>query len=83
MLHRFWFNFVPVSSPSILNLGCGITAYGLNDARLILNDMVFSVYGVREVVDVIKDVDISTLEENHVRENMGVPVVRGVWFPLI
>jgi len=81
MLRRYWFNLASSESPSILNIGCGITAYDEADARRILEEKVFSVYGAREVLSTIEDVDISTLEENHVRPNMGLPVIRGVWFP--
>jgi hypothetical protein len=52
------------------------------DARSLL-DEVFSIHGGRRVARVVQNVDISTLEENHVRPNMGNPVVRGVWFPLL
>lgn len=83
MLHRYWFRFSPSDCESILDMGCGITAYNQEDATGILHKEVFSVYGVREIIEVILDVDIRTLEGNHVRNNMGVPVWRGVWFPLI
>jgi hypothetical protein len=41
------------------------------------------VYEVRKIAKVVEDVDTRTLEEGHVRPNIGVPVVRGVWFPKI
>lgn len=81
MLNRYWFKFAEGGNPAFLDLGCGITAYDEVDAREILRDEVFSLYGSRDVVEVIADVDIQTLEANHVRPNMGVPVWRGVWFP--
>lgn len=83
MLHRYWFKFTHSTSPSILNLGCGITAYDEEDAKRLLQDKVFSVYGSRQIIDTIKDIDVSTLDENHVRSNMGSPANRGVWFPLM
>lgn len=81
MLHRYWFIFVEGDGPSILDGGCGISAYNEEDARNILQDEVFSVYGARGITEVIEDIDIQALEENHVRPNMGVPVWRGVWYP--
>jgi len=83
MLHRYWIKLTRSSSPSILNLGCGITAYNEEDARGILQEQVFPVYGSREIIDIVENIDISTLDERHVRLNMGSPVTRGVWFPLL
>lgn len=81
MLHRYWFTFAQSPSPSVLNIGCGVTAYDERDARDMLNKKVFPLYGVREISGVVQDVDISTLDEGHVRPNMGIPSNRGVWFP--
>ncbi len=83
MLKRYWFNFVPSTSSSVLNIGCGITAYTEDDARNILEQMVFSFYSRREVLEVIIDVDINTLDGNHVRPNMSSPLIRGIWFPVM
>lgn len=83
MLHRFWFCLAQSTTPSILNLGCGITAYDEADARDILQERVFSIYGTREILSMMKDVDVSTLDEDHIRPNMGTPAARGVWFPLL
>jgi hypothetical protein len=83
MLHGYWFSFRQTIDPSALNLGCGITAYDEEDARAFLRDKVFPVYGSREILEVTVDVDISTLEKDHVRSNMGLPTVRGVWFPIL
>jgi hypothetical protein len=81
MLTRYWFRFRPIKTPSVLNLGCGITAYDLDDAKRFLETEVFPIFGKREIEDVIENVDISQLEHKHVRPNMGSPVARGVWFP--
>jgi hypothetical protein len=82
MLTRFWFKFRVTSPPTGWGLGVGITAYDLADARRMLREQVVPIYG--EPVDepeVIEHIDIRTLEEKHVRPNIGNPVVRGVWFP--
>ena len=81
MLTRFWFTFRQPAEPSFLNLGCGITAYDLTDAQKFLREQVFPIFGERVVDQVIEDIDVSTLEQNHVRPNLGNPAVRGVWFP--
>ena len=83
MLIRFWFTFEKLAERSVLDMGCGITAYDLSDARSFLQEQVFPAYGLRTVTHVKEDVDVRTLEANHVRPNMGNPAVRGVWFPLI
>lgn len=85
-LTRYWFTFQAKEDPndlSILNAGCGITAYDLDDAKHFLVEVVFPVYGRREIASVQEDVDVSQLDSNHIRPNMGIPSNRGVWFPLI
>jgi hypothetical protein len=63
-------------------LGCGITAYDLNDALSILNTKVFNGYTKPKVKNIKEDVDIRSLDQNHVIPNMGIVTDRGVWFPL-
>ena len=79
-LRRFWFSFEGLPSFSVLNVGCGVTAYTYDDALHLLKDRVFA--QSLPACSVIEDIDISTLDENHVRPNMGVVTQRGVWFPL-
>lgn len=81
MLRRYWFRLSSNGEPSVLNLGCGITAYDMDDARGFLFREVFSVYGARDVLEVITDIDVSTLDQGHVIPNMAAPSNRGVWFP--
>lgn len=83
MLHRYWLKFARSSKPSILNIGCGITAHDLEDAKHIFESDVVPVYGIREIHEIVEDIDVSTLDEAHVRPNMGIPSNRGVWFPLL
>lgn len=81
MLHRYWFQFQKSDVPSILNTGCGVTAFNEDDAMKLIQEKVFPYYGPREVKEIVVDVDISTLDEGHVIPNMFSPFVRGVWFP--
>jgi hypothetical protein len=83
LLKRFWFKFAKSERPTALNIGCGITAYDLPDAEGILREKVFPSYGEQAIQEVVENVDIATLEEKHVRPNMGNPAARGVWFPLL
>jgi hypothetical protein len=67
--------------PSIINRGCGVTAYDRADALNILQATVFAETSMPEIVEVIEDVDVRTLDQGHVIPKMGVVVERGVWFP--
>lgn len=80
-LTRFWFNFEQTRSFSPVNLGCGITAYDYDDAITLLHKRVFTNETVPTITACIQDVDVSTLDPNHVLPNIGSVVVRGVWFP--
>ncbi|MFC4762435.1 hypothetical protein [Dyella koreensis] len=81
MLHRYWFRLSSTSTPSVLNIGCGITAYDVDDAKSLLREKIFSVFGARDILEVIADVDVNTLDQGHVIPNMSTPSNRGVWFP--
>jgi hypothetical protein len=81
-LRRFWFKFETFERPTSLNLGCGVTAYGIDDAKALILADVFDGEYIPRILEITEDVDVRTLEENHVRPNMGNVVIRGVWFPL-
>jgi len=80
-LRRFWFEFDQPPAYSPLGIGCGVTAYALDDAMALLRLRVFS-NGEFQVRRVVEDVDVRTLEQGHVLPNMGLVIDRGVWFPL-
>jgi hypothetical protein len=83
MLKRFWFIFdVPQTSP-IVGMGCGVTAHDVSDAEKLIREQVFPLSGAQPIERVIPDIDIQTLEEKHLRMNIGNPAVRGVWFPFM
>jgi hypothetical protein len=63
------------------NLGCGVTAFGREDALGLIAEAVFAAKAMPPIKNVIEDVDITTLDEGHVIPNMGAPSERGVWFP--
>jgi hypothetical protein len=82
-LHRYWVTFdLPAGELSLVSSGCGITARDREDLLAILNDQVFPRTGRLSIRRVDEDVDVSTLDPQHVRPNMDPPVGRGVWFPL-
>jgi hypothetical protein len=82
VLTRYWFEFVRGGRATALSLGCGITAYNLDDARRMLRQEIFPLYGDRTVARVIEGVEVASLDETGVRRRLGNPAVRGVWFPM-
>ena len=85
MLRRFWFEFGQSDAhtlPPGVQLGCGITAWTIDDALGLLRNCVFRGRPGPSVYTVVEDVDVSTLDVGHVLPNMGAPNVRGIWFPL-
>lgn len=71
MLRRFWF-----AIPS--SFGFGVTAYSIGDAFFLLESEGIL---IDHTVEVIVDIDVSTLDPNHILPNAGPPCFRGVWFP--
>lgn len=74
---------MPSDMASILNLGCGITAYNEDDVIGIFSKIVVPTYGKREISYITVDVDVSKLDQNHIIPNMSSPAARGVWFPVM
>jgi hypothetical protein len=61
-------------------MGYGVTAWSEDDALAILKSKVFNGQSVPAAV-ITADVDVSTLDTNHIRPNMGAPNWRGIWHP--
>lgn len=80
-LRRFWIRFDRLPRPTALNLGCGVTAYDRDDALTLLRERVFGGKAFPSGVHVTEDVELSSLEQNHVLPNVGIPDARGIWFP--
>ena len=74
LLRRYWFKTKE-------HLGFGVTAYSLRDAEQLLDEAARGLGMDYEVLEVIGDVDVRALDQNHVLPNMGLVNVRGVWFP--
>lgn len=81
ILRRYWFKFQPTSTPSVVNVGCGVTAHDYDDALSLLRTTVFVAKIMPAVLEVVEDVIVSELDQKHVIPNMGVVAIRGVWFP--
>jgi hypothetical protein len=74
LLHRYWFK-------TKVGLGIGVTAYSIEDARRLIEEVVRPQGLEREVLEIIADVDVRELDQGHVIPNMGPPNFRGVWHP--
>lgn len=88
LLRRYWLEFEVseadvsrYSSYAGLQRGCGVTAYSQEDALVLLREHLFRNDPLPPISKVIEDVDISTLEKNHILPNIGVPSWRGIWYP--
>jgi hypothetical protein len=81
-LRRFWFEFeLSGGDPWALTQGCGVTAWNLEDARELIRQRIFSGKDLPGTRTVIEDIDVSTLDPNHVQPNINPPIWRGIWFP--
>ena len=86
MNRRYWFEFV--FDPDDLNVevrlrhGCGVTAADYDDAVALVRERVFGGAELPPVSNFIEDVDIASLDGNYVQPNMGLPLIRGIWFPV-
>jgi hypothetical protein len=74
LLHRYWF-------PTRRGWGFGVTAYSLDDAKRLLQQIGWSDHVLDEITGVVEDIDIRTLDADHILPNMGPPNFRGVWYP--
>lgn len=84
ILHRYWiiFDNIPASLPTVLKLGCGVTARNRQEAIDLVQARIFGANAMPGIVSMVEDIDISTLDANHVRPNMGNFFQPGIWFPL-
>ena len=82
-LHRYWIKFeVGFVDPCVeLLQGCGVTAYDQDDTLKLIREHILKDTPMPPISEIIEDIDVSTLDENHVLPNMGVPIRRGIWFP--
>lgn len=80
-LHRYWFKFSSIEAFSSLRLGCGVTAHNYEDAVSLMRRTVFAGQELPAIESFVVDVDLATLDQDHVIPNMEPPVWRGVWFP--
>lgn len=75
-MRRFWF-------PLSRGFGIGVTAVSIEEARKLADGVRAHYYADAEITGVIADVDVSSLDANHVVPNVGFVVAHGVWFPAL
>ncbi|QDE68320.1 hypothetical protein [Myxococcus xanthus] len=82
-LHRYWIGFSDrqLAHHEGLGYGVGVTAFSLDDAVRMLGQQVFKESPVPSIERIIEDVDVSSLDPNHVLPNIAPPVFYGVWYP--
>lgn len=83
VLIRFWVTLNEegeIRARSSSPLGYGVTAFDRDDAIELLRADVFG-GELPTVESIIEDVDMSTLDDGHIRPNMETPAFRGVWYP--
>lgn len=73
-LRRYWF-----AVPG--HLGVGVTAHSLDEAEQLAREACASLNWSFEPTAVTEDIDVRTLDQNHVAPNMGPVKFRGVWYP--
>lgn len=81
-LTRYWITFERLANPTPLNLGCGVTAFSREDALEIVRERAFAGRTMPKIVDVLEDIDVSTLDPKHIAPNIGSVTSRGIWFPI-
>jgi hypothetical protein len=82
-MNRYWIEFdaAKQSLPIGSQRGCGVTAHNIADAKVLLSEKMFNQAPIPDFKRCIENVDISTLDQNHVVPNMGNIFERGIWFP--
>src|SRR5262249_27076838 len=61
-------------------IGVGVTAIDRRDALQVVAHGVFSDGPLPPLKEIREDLDVSSLHDGHVLQNMRPPRVRGVWF---
>jgi len=73
-LTRYWFRFRD-------SFCYGVTAYSVEDATNLLREAGLELDFDSDLIEIVHDVDIRSLDQQHVVVNIGPPNFRGVWYP--
>ena len=74
LLRRYWFKTKE-------HWGFGVTAYSLDDAKHLVEEAAQTLGWNYDLLEIVENVDVRTLDQGHIIPNMGAPNFRGVWFP--
>jgi hypothetical protein len=77
-LRPYWITFADLEDFSSLGRGVGVTANDVGDALTLIE----SALGPLTIAEITVVEDVATLDEGHVRPNMGSIFLRGIWYPL-
>ncbi len=75
-LRRYWF-------PHPDHFGIGVTAFTSDEAVRLATYAASQMGWDFAAGQVVEDVDIRTLDQNHVVPNMGVCSNHGIWYPML
>jgi hypothetical protein len=76
ILTTYWIEF-----GKVLGMQYGVTAYSFDDAIFLLQQKAFRTDKIPAVKNVIENIKVKDLDQNHVIPNMGLITERGIWFP--
>ncbi|MDF2233295.1 hypothetical protein P2H44_12100 [Albimonas sp. CAU 1670] len=83
MPRRFWIEFerAPGQVATALH-SFGVTAPSRDAALALIRERAYCGKVPLPVAKIVEDVDVSTLDPNHVLPNMEPPHETGIWFPM-
>jgi hypothetical protein len=82
---RYWieFDFTEYSKLTRgAKMGIGVTGFDYDDVIDIIKLKIFEGENMPPIKTAIRDVDVRTLDQNHVIQNMLPPNRRGIWYPI-
>ena len=81
-LKRYWVELPDaVARNKPYALGIGVTEDSVESALRLIEDDLLAGSPARPL-RIIEDIDVSTLDPMRIRPHMGVPAVRGIWYPI-
>lgn len=82
-LRRFWITLPQdIAEHSAYKLGIGVTEDSRAAALHLVADSLFN-GELPPDIDIIEDIDLSTLDAEQILPHVGISAVRGIWFPRV
>ena len=76
-LRRFW---IELETPVRGLHRFGVTAVDVADALILIEDYL-GTGALPDASSVVEDIDVESLDANHILANVGPPAFRGIWYP--